>query len=142
PFPTRRSSDLEDDRAGRLHGRRRDRADVVARRRRREEEREACEQPRRDDEDPQACARLAKERAQVGDAPRWREADHCCFSNRSYARTIRATSSWRMTSFSSKSTKAMPSTPRNISRARMRPDCWPCSRSIWVTSPFTTACEP
>jgi len=52
-----------------------------------------------------------------------REPDHSGFlSYRSYARTIRATSSWRTTSRSSKSTNEMPSTPRSASRATTMPD--------------------
>src|SRR5207247_9860461 len=63
-------------------------------------------------------------------------------SHLSYARTIRATSSWRTTSRSSKSTNPMPGTPERICRASTSPLRSLPVRSICVMSPVTNAGSP
>ena len=63
------------------------------------------------------------------------------FSYLSYALTIAWTSRCLTTSFSEKKTKSMPSMPSSIFMISMRPEGFPCGRSIWVTSPVMTAFE-
>src|SRR6185437_15021975 len=60
----------------------------------------------------------------------------------SYACTMRCTSGWRTTSWASKKVKATPSTSRSSSMTWLRPERRPAGRSVWVTSPVTTAREP
>ena len=116
----------EGDRARGLHRLCRDRAGVVGDDRgRREQKGGPREQTCDEDKDPHARARRDERCAQIHHPRWWPEAtDHCSWllSCRSYARTIRATSSCRTTSFSPKSTKAMPSVPCRMSRATTRPD--------------------